>query len=110
LRAYGLSIGQVFALEDVRAALTAIDAAKVRAALGRDDIATVEEGDAKKFAALIGALQPGLPGGAPEIEGVAPALTLEERFTAFEVATRAREAELIAKGLLDENEPDGGSD
>jgi hypothetical protein len=51
------------------------------AALGRDDIATVVEGDAEKFAALIGALQPGPPGGAPEIEGVAPALTLEERFT-----------------------------
>lgn len=114
LRANGLSIGRAFAIEEVRAALAAIDAGKVRAALGRDDITTVRDGDAEQLARLVSTLQPaslGLMNSAtPEIEGIAPAETLEERFTAFEAAARAREAELIAKGLLDQLAPDHGSD
>jgi hypothetical protein len=114
LRENGRSIGRAFVVEEVRAALLTIDPAKVRAILGRQDVTTMADGDAEKLAALVGTLQPALLAvmkpTTPEIEGVAPLRTLEERFTAFEAAARAREAELIAKGVLDDHVPSPGSD
>lgn len=72
LRQYGHTIGRAFPAAEALAALTIIDRRKVKAALGRDDIADIRDEDAEKLFALSASLQPSLrkEPQPPRIEGV----------------------------------------
>jgi hypothetical protein len=98
LRKHGMSVGRTFAADEARTALMLIDSAKMKAALGRDDIREPREGEADKLAALAAELQPA--SAAPPIDGSVLRKGIAEALADLAARFEAREAELIAKGVL----------
>jgi hypothetical protein len=90
LRQHEMSLGRAFTADEALAALAVIDAGRLKATLGRDDLraGSLVAGDADKLRALTGALQPARREGSkpapPEIEGATQPVTIEERIAKLE--------------------------
>jgi hypothetical protein len=97
LRQHGMTLGRSFTAAEMLEALGRIDAAKLKAKLGRDDVrpGSLVAGDADKLRVLAQQLQPkapdGTPPAAPPVDGSARPMTLEERLAKLE-ETRAEAA------------------